>query len=276
MSKHDFSAAEFAERRNRLQTAMADAGIDWLVAVHPVSIHWLTGSDAKSYQEFQCLLIGGAGQPLVMLTRAGETHEFETDSLADEVVGWGGGTVEDPIAAFEALATRLGLREGRVGLEVPAYYLHPQHYLRLRAWLGDALASEATDLVARLRLVRSPAELGYIREATAYADIGMDRFLGALRPGVSELALAGTVYEAIMAAGSGIAASPMTAFRASARPIRTVRRRSACCRQETTAASNMARRADATPRRLGGSSCWVGRRRACSNSTTLSAAPPTR
>jgi Xaa-Pro dipeptidase len=209
MSKHDFSAEEFASRRSNLQAAMAEAGLDWLIAVHPVSIHWLTGSDAKSYQEFQCLLVGAAGQPLVVLTRAGETHEFEMDSLADEVIGWGGGIVEDPIAAFEALATRLGLREGRVALEVPGFYLHPHHYVRLRAWLGDALASEATDLVSRLRLVRSPAELGYIREATAYADTGMHRFVRALRPGVSELALAGTVYEAIMAAGSGIAASPM-------------------------------------------------------------------
>ncbi|MFO1149548.1 MAG: Xaa-Pro peptidase family protein [Alsobacter sp.] len=209
MSKHDFSAAEFAERRSRLQAAMQEAGLDWLVAIHPVSIHWLTGSDAKSYQEFQCLLVGAKGEPLVVLTRAGETHEFETDSLADEVVGWGGGIVEDPIAAFEALATRLGLRTGRVGLEVPGYYLHPHHYVRLRAWLSDALAGEATDLISRLRLVRSPAELGFIREATAYVDVGMERFLAALRPGVSELALAGSVYEAIMAAGSGIAASPM-------------------------------------------------------------------
>jgi Xaa-Pro dipeptidase len=209
MSKHDFSMAEFAERRSRVRSAMAEAGLDWLVAVHPVSIHWLTGSDAKSYQEFQCLLVGAAGEPLVVLTRAGETHEFETDSHADEVVGWGGGVVEDPIAAFETLGTRLDLRKGRVGLEVPGYYLHPHHYLRLRAWLGDALAGEATALISRLRLARSPAELGYIREAAALADIGIERFVKALRPGVSELALAGTVYEAIMAAGSGIAASPM-------------------------------------------------------------------
>jgi Xaa-Pro dipeptidase len=209
MSKDDFSAEEFAARRSRLQAAMVDAGLDWLVAVHPVSIHWLTGSDAKSYQEFQCLLVGAAGQPLVVLTRAGETHEFEMDSVADEVVGWGGGIIEDPIAAFQTLATRLGLRKGRVGLEVPGYYLHPHHYVRLRAWLGDVLANEATDLISRLRLVRSSAELGYIREAAAYADVGMERFVTALRPGISELALAGAVYEAIMAAGSGIAASPM-------------------------------------------------------------------
>ena len=90
---------------------MGDHGLDWLVAVHPGSIHWLTGSDAKSYQEFQCLLVGARREPLVVLTREGERHEFETDSLADEVQGWGGGIVEDPVAAFAALAKRHGLLE---------------------------------------------------------------------------------------------------------------------------------------------------------------------
>src|SRR3954468_21872139 len=171
MSKLDFTATEFAERRSRLQAAMASAGLDWLVVVHPISIHWLTGSDAKSYQEFQCLMVGASGQPLSMLTRAGETHEFETDSLADEVIGWGGGTLEDPIVAFEALAQRLGICKARIGLEVPGFYLHPHHYVRLREWLGDALVAEPTDLISQLRLVRSAAELSYIHEATIYADL---------------------------------------------------------------------------------------------------------
>src|SRR3546814_20982406 len=61
MSKHDFTPDEFADRRSRVRAAVAAAGLDWLVAFHPVSIHWLTGSDAQSYQEFQCLLIPAIG-----------------------------------------------------------------------------------------------------------------------------------------------------------------------------------------------------------------------
>ena len=57
MSKHDFAAEEFASRRARAREAIGAAGLDWFLAIHPVSIRWLTGSDAKSYQEFQCLLV---------------------------------------------------------------------------------------------------------------------------------------------------------------------------------------------------------------------------
>src|SRR3546814_6539617 len=107
MSKHDFTPGECADRRSRVRAAVAAAGLDWLVAFHPVSIHWLTGSDAKSYQEFQCLLIPAGPVPLTILTREGEVSEFRDDALVDEIVGWGGGLVEDPIEAFATLARRI-------------------------------------------------------------------------------------------------------------------------------------------------------------------------
>ena len=209
MSKHDFTVGEFAARLSYVRAVMAARGIDWLIAVHPASIHWLTGSDAKSYQEFQCLLVGARDEPLIVLTRQGEVHEFEKDSLADEVHGYGGGENEDPIAAFAGMARRHGVLGRRVGLEVPTYYLHPHHYLALRNLLSDALVVEATDLIAGLKLVKSQAEIAYIRRAAALADLGMAAFASDLAPGRSELSLTGGIYETLLRNGSGIAASPI-------------------------------------------------------------------
>jgi Xaa-Pro dipeptidase len=209
MSKHDFTREEFANRRLRVRQAISAVGLDWLIAFHPVSIHWLTGSDAKSYQEFQCLLIPAGGGPLTVLTREGEVNEYRDDALIDEVVGWGGGVIEDPVAAFASLARRLGLLGARVGMEVPAYYLHPYHYGQLKDLLGAALVAEPTNLIADLKLVKSSAELAYIRKAAEIADIAMDAFAAALSADRSELWLAGKVYDALLSAGSGLAASPI-------------------------------------------------------------------
>lgn len=210
MSKHDFSLDEFNNRRERVRQAMREQGLDWLVLFHPVSIHWLTGSDAKSHQEFQCLLLPVADKgPLTVLTREGERNEFERDALVDTVLGYGGGENEDPLLAFMQLADRLGLPKSRVGIEVPAYYLHPHHYLRLRAYLGSALVAEPSSLVHDLKLVKSSAELDYIRQAAAKADAAMAVFAGALKVGRSELAVAGKVMDALMSRGSGLAASPI-------------------------------------------------------------------
>ena len=81
-----------------------------------------------------------------------------------------GASVEDPVAVFAKHARRLGLLHTRVGIEVPAYYLHPHHYVQLKDLLGSALVAEATNLVHDLKLVKSPAEFAYIRKAAAIAD----------------------------------------------------------------------------------------------------------
>ena len=166
MSKHDFHPDEFQARRDRVRTAMHHDNLQWLVLFHPVSIHWLTGSDAKSYQEFQCLLLSAQPGPVVVLTREGERNEYEMDALVDQVVTFGGGENEDPVAAFEKLANAHGLLRARVGMEVPAYYLHPHHYLRLRSLLGSALVAEPSNLVHDLKLVKSPAEIAMAVDST--------------------------------------------------------------------------------------------------------------
>lgn len=209
MSKHDFTLDEFTSRRERVRSAMEDAALDWLVMFHPVSIHWLTGSDAKSYQEFQCLLLSAKPGPLTILTREGERNEFQDDALIDEVLTFGGGENEDAVSAFEKLALSRDLLSTRMGIEVPAYYLHPYDYIRLKQFLGGALVAEPTNLVHDLKLVKSPTELNYIRQASLKADNGMEVFADALKEGRSELAVAGKVYEALLAADSGIAASPI-------------------------------------------------------------------
>ena len=209
MSKHDFSAEEFTQRRTRVRAALAASGLDWLVIFHSVGIHWLTGSDAKSYQEFQCLLISAKPGQLTVLTREGERNEFQDDALVDAVHTFGGGENEDAVAAFEKLASALGLPDTRVGMEVPAYYLHPHDYLRLKRFFGGALVAEPTNLVHDLKLVKSAAELAYIRAASRKADAAMVVFASALQEGRSELAVAGKVVEALLAADSGLAASPI-------------------------------------------------------------------
>jgi Xaa-Pro dipeptidase len=209
MSKHDFSAQEFASRLARTRAAIDAAGLDWLLVFHPVSIHWLTGSDAKSYQEFQCLFVSADDKPLTVLARQGEGNEFRDDALVDEIHLHGGGNPQDPIAVFEQLAKVLFGSKERIGMEVPAYYLHPHHYTRIREFLGNALVAEPTNLIADLKMVKSAMEICYIREASRIADVAMEVFANALREGRTELEIAGEVYHSLLSSGSGLPASPI-------------------------------------------------------------------
>lgn len=209
MSKHDFTPAEFADRLSRLRSAIAAAKLDWLLVLHPVSIRWLIGQDTKSYTAFQCLPVSAESGRLIMFTRGTERAEFEADTMAEELRCWGGGEPEDPIQAFATFASELGLRNARVGMEVPGGYLQPQHYLQLKAMLGQALVQEPSGLVIGLRAVKSPAELGYIRQAADISAHALQALIGAVAEGRSELELAAVAYHAMLSNGSGIPASTM-------------------------------------------------------------------
>lgn len=209
MSKHDFAPEEFAARLARARAAVAAAGLDWLVVLHPVSILWLTGGEAKSYQSFQCLLLAAEERPLTLLSRGSDIAEWLDDSLVEEAIGWGGPEPEDPMAAFARLARDRGLLAARVGLEVCGYYLHPLHLAQLRDILGAALAAEPANLIHDLKAAKSPAELALVREAARRADAALTACLAIAAPGRSELEIAGEAYRALLASGCGLPASTM-------------------------------------------------------------------
>ncbi|MGH7152659.1 MAG: M24 family metallopeptidase, partial [Acetobacteraceae bacterium] len=209
MSKHDFAREEFADRLARVRAAIDGAGLDWLLVFHPVSIHWLTGADTKSYTSFQCLPVAAKAAPLTILTREMDRNEFEDDTLVDAVRGWNGREPEDPMVAFSRFAADLGLRAARIGMEVPAFYLHPQHYVRIKALLGDALVAEPTNLIHDLKMVKSPQEIAYHRRSAEIAGDAMAALLVRITEGCTELDLAAEAFHSFLKAGSGLPASTM-------------------------------------------------------------------
>ncbi len=101
MSKHDITPAEFAHRLARLRMAIGEAGLDWLLVLHPVSIRWLIGQDTKSYTVFQCLPVSAKPGKLVMFTRGTERSEFAADTMAEELrTLLAAAIAEDPMPAF--------------------------------------------------------------------------------------------------------------------------------------------------------------------------------
>jgi Xaa-Pro dipeptidase len=209
MSKHDFPEEEFRDRQERTRRAIAEAGLDWFLVINPVSLHWLIGSDTKGYTSFQCLPLSARPRPLLMFARETDRNELEDDTLVDEVRGWNGREPEDPMEAFAALVRELGLTNARVGMEVPSWYLHPHHYLRIKALLGDALKAEPNTLVLDLKLVKSPREQEYVRQSARIADKALAALLARVAEGRTELELAAAAFETLLSGGSGLPASTM-------------------------------------------------------------------
>jgi len=210
MSKHDFSPTEFRARHDRVREEMARSDVELLVVIAPTNIQYLVGSRTKSYQEFQCLLFPlDPDRPKVVLTRLAEVPEYSDLSLADNVYGWGGREPEEPVAALRAVMAAHGYLGARTGLEVPHYYLSVQDHTKLQALLGDALVLDATLLIENIKLVKSPAEIEYIRTAARITNKAMQAAAGAIGEGVTECEVAGIIYQSLLAQGGDSPASPL-------------------------------------------------------------------
>ena len=205
----DFELEEFAERHRRTCAAMARAGLDLLLVLHPVSIHWPIGCRTSGYQAFQCLLFPLDAGPLLMLTQRGAAAEVADTTIADDVRGWGGGAPEDPIEAVASILSDRSWQGLRLGVELPRFHIGTDEHARLKALLGDAMVMEVSTLLEEQRFVKSPAELAYIRKAAAIADAAMETMIEVARPGITELELAGEMHRTMMRLGSDTAGSLM-------------------------------------------------------------------
>ena len=198
-----FSREEFATRRNHVCAALAEAGLDGLVMFRQESLYWLTGYDSFGYVYFQCGWLGADGR-MALLVRVPDLRQARYTSLVEDVRTWTDRDGAQPEAALCDLLRSYGVGGKRIGIEYDAYGLTAAGGRRLDAALdGVCRAEDASALITLLRLVKSPAEIAYVREAAGHADAALAAALPLLCPGVFEGDLFAAMHGAIYARGGG-------------------------------------------------------------------------
>ena len=182
---------------DRTRAAMAETGLDVLLLVAPESQYWLTGYDTFGYCFFQCLVI--SDREPVLLTRSADRRQAELTSTIRDIRVWTDREGADPTADLAALIDDLGLRGRRIGWETRTQGLVHHHGARLSAKLPDLM--EASDLMGRLRLVKSPAEIAHVREAAKLADRAWKAAVEVAGPGADEGIVLGMMHQQIFFGG---------------------------------------------------------------------------
>jgi Xaa-Pro dipeptidase len=181
-----FSESELAERRARTCAAMQVEGLDGLLVFRQESHYWLTGYDTFGYCFFQCLLLGADGRT-TLLTRSADLRQAAHTSTVKDVRVWRDGVDANPATDLRAILEELGCRGQRLGVEYEAYGLTAANGKRLDAALkGFCTLADASLLVSKLRLVKSPAEITYVRRAAQLADAAWNAAVATARPGAFE------------------------------------------------------------------------------------------
>lgn len=196
-----FSEAELSARRAVTCRALADAGLDGLLMFRQESMFYLTGYDTFGYVFFQCLYLGADGE-MVLLTRAPDLRQAQQTSCVRDIRIWVDEPDAEPAKALLAILKEKDAQGRKLGVEYEAYGLTGRNAKRLDAALdGFCTLEDASFLVSRQRVVKSPAEIDYVRTAGRLADAAWDAALGLAGPGADEGAILAAMQGAIFAGG---------------------------------------------------------------------------
>jgi Xaa-Pro dipeptidase len=203
-----FTEAELAERRQRTCRAMIDAGLDGMLLFRQESMFYLSGYDTFGYVFFQCLYLGADGT-MTLLTRAPDLRQAENTSVIRDIRIWVDAPDAEPARALRDILAGHNCQGKRLGVEYDAYGLTAFNGKRLEAALdGFCTLEDASGLVSRLRVVKSPAEIAYVRRAAALADDALDSALATAAPGVSEGEILAGMQGAVFRGGGDYPGNP--------------------------------------------------------------------
>ena len=187
-----FTEQELASRRDRVVSELQASGLAALLIFRQESMYYLTGYDTTGYSQFQCLYLGADGR-LILLTRSADLRQARLTSVIEDIRIWVDSAGVDPGQDLWAILEEQGCRGRKVGVELEAWCLTGKRWEYVRAAMdGRCEWEDASELVSRLRLVKSDAEIEYVRQAAALAD---EAYLAAQRT-----ATAGTPEQDVLAA----------------------------------------------------------------------------
>ncbi|MBM3601516.1 MAG: aminopeptidase P family protein [Alphaproteobacteria bacterium] len=169
-----FSVEELAERRRRAAAVMVERGIDGMLLFRQESMFYLTGYDTFGFVFFQCLYLGADGT-MTLLTRAPDLRQAQHTSVIHDIRIWVDRDGAKPAEELRAILAEHGCKGRRLGVEWEAYGLTARNGQRVQeALAGFCALEDASELVSSLRVIKSPAELVFVRRAAELADKALD------------------------------------------------------------------------------------------------------
>ena len=202
-----FSEEELAGRRRRVTDEMAARSLDGLLIFRQESMYYLTGYDTTGYSQFQCLYLGADGR-LVLLTRSADLRQARLTSVIEDIRIWVDRADSNPGQDLLSILEEQGLRGKHLGVELEAWCLTGKRWDMVRSALdGFCTHEDASELVSRLRLVKSEAELEYVRRAAELADDALAEAQRLATPGRPEQEVLAGMQGAVFRGGGDYPAS---------------------------------------------------------------------
>lgn len=195
------SVAEMERRCRRVWEAMEQAGLDGLLVygdsgaqgANCANVLYLAG-----YQDplFAYVLVAKGREPVLFISNELYLPHARAMARVDQVdwLSW------NPADRLARAVEEHGLAEGRIGLVgsrgIQRSSLPHEHVRGLMERLPRVRWQDATELLQKLRRVKSPEELELLRQGARITDATVAALASHTRPGMTECQLAGLVHRA--------------------------------------------------------------------------------
>jgi len=193
-----FSVEEFQTRLANVRSEMKRRDLNALLLFNPENIYYLTGYASLSYFVYQSLLVTHDAPPL-MIGRLLIEKTYRENTWSEAIRPYT--DTDDPIQVTAAAVTDAKVGGGRIGIEESSGYLNVQQHRKLVDLLPQAKLVDGSGVVEGHRLVKSPAEIDYIREAARLSDLGIEAAVNAIKEGVTEDQVAAVLYHEMIRHG---------------------------------------------------------------------------
>ena len=196
-----FTKEEFKERQSRVIKELKNQGLDALLMFRQESMYGLTGYDTFGFVFFQCLILTAKGD-LVLLTRAPDLRQAQNTSIIKDIRIWIDKDQANPSDNLKNILEELRLEKSNLGVEYEAYGLTGRNAIRLNNSLNNFVTlHDKSELISRFRVVKSAAEITYVKKAAELADKAMEAAWENAHSGVSESKILAEMQGAVFNGG---------------------------------------------------------------------------
>ena len=169
-----FTLEEFSNRKSKVIRELKKKNLDGLLMFRQESMYWLTGYDTFGYVYFQCLILTTKGD-LVLLTRTPDLRQAQNTSIIKDIRIWIDKDNANPTIELKNILSELGLEKSSLGVEYEAYGLTGRNAMRLNNSLKNFLnLYDESELISQLRVIKSDAEIFFVKKAAELADNAME------------------------------------------------------------------------------------------------------
>ncbi|MCI8909991.1 MAG: M24 family metallopeptidase [Oscillibacter sp.] len=197
-----FPVEEYLQRVEKTRRSMQEQGIDILIVTDPANMNYLTGFDGWSFYVHQGVIVALDEDQPIWFGRGQDGNAARLTTYLDEkniypyTDDYVNSTVKHPYEFVADILRARGLDKKVIATETDAYYYSAKCQQTIERCLPDASFKDGYNLVNWVKIIKSPAEIAFMKKAAVIAQKAMNVAYDMIGIGVRQCDVAAAVYQA--------------------------------------------------------------------------------